>query len=54
MDENNEIENLQSYYEITYLDDANTLHFGKVKGIDELNFMKNRFDVKNYNLVTNN
>lgn len=51
MEDNNE--ELKSYYEITYLDDSRTIHLGKVKDIEELNFMKERFEVKNYNFVSN-
>lgn len=47
-----ENEELKSYYEITYLDDNNTTHFGRVKDVSELNFMQNRFDVKEYNFVS--
>lgn len=50
--EDNDIE-LQSYYEITYLDDNNTMHLGKVKDVNELNFMKDRFQVTESNFVTN-
>ena len=46
-------EELKSYYEITYLDDNNTTHLAKVRDISELNFMKNRFEVKEYNFVSN-
>ena len=44
---------LQSYYEITYLDDNNTIHLGKVKDVSELNFMKDRFQVTKSNFVIN-
>lgn len=50
--EGNDME-LQSYYEITYLDDNNTIHLGKVKDVNELNFMKDRFQVTESNFVTN-
>lgn len=46
-------EELKSYYEITYLDDNNTTHLGKAKDVAELNFMKERFEVKEYNFVSN-
>lgn len=48
----NDIE-LQSYYEITYLDDNNIIHLGKVKDVSELNFMKDRFQVTESNFVVN-
>lgn len=51
MEDENE---LTSYYEITYLDDYNTKHLGKVGSIEELNFMQNRFNVTQYEFVTNN
>lgn len=51
--EDNDIIELQSYYEITYLDDNNTTHLGKVKDVDELNFMKDRFQVTESNFVIN-
>lgn len=47
-------EELKSYYEITYLDDNNTTHLAKARDVEELNFMKNRFEVMNYNFVSNN
>lgn len=50
--EDNDVE-LQSYYEITYLDDNNTMHLGKVKDVGELNFMKDRFQVIESNFVIN-
>lgn len=50
--EDNDIE-LQSYYEITYLDDNNIIHLGKVKDVSELNFMKDRFQVTESNFVIN-
>lgn len=50
--EDNDIE-LQSYYEITYLDDNNIIHLGKVKDVSELNFMKDRFQVTESNFVVN-
>lgn len=50
--EDNDIE-LQSYYEITYLDDNNMMHLGKVKDVSELNFMKDRFQVTESNFVVN-
>ena len=46
-------EELKSYYEITYLDDNHTTHLGKAKDVEELNFMKERFEVKEYNFVSN-
>jgi predicted phosphatase len=52
LDMEDENEELKSYYEITYLDDNNTTHFGRVKDVSELNFMQNRFDVKEYNFVS--
>lgn len=51
--EDNDIIELQSYYEITYLDDNNTIHLGKVKDVSELNFMKDRFQVTESNFVVN-
>lgn len=51
--EDNDIIELQSYYEITYLDDNNTIHLGKVKDVSELNFMKDRFQVTESNFVIN-
>lgn len=50
--EDNDIK-LQSYYEITYLDDNNTMHLGRVRDVNELNFMKDRFQVTESNFVTN-
>lgn len=50
--EDNDIE-LQSYYEITYLDDDNIIHLGRVKDVSELNFMKDRFQVTESNFVIN-
>lgn len=50
--EDNDIE-LQSYYEITYLDDDNIIHLGRVKDVSELNFMKDRFQVTESNFVVN-
>jgi len=50
--EDNDME-LQSYYEITYLDDNNIMHLGKVKDVNALNFMKDRFQVTESNFVTN-
>ena len=50
--EDNDIK-LQSYYEITYLDDNNIIHLGKVKDVSELNFMKDRFQVTEFNFVIN-
>lgn len=47
-EDNNE---LKSYFEITYLDDNNIMHLGKVRSIEELNFIKNRFEVTKYNFV---
>jgi len=51
--EDNDIELQQSYYEITYLDDNNIIHLGKVKDVSELNFMKDRFQVTESNFVIN-
>lgn len=51
--EDNDIIELQSYYEITYLDDNNTIHLGKVRDVSELNFMKDRFQVTESNFVIN-
>ena len=50
--EDNDIE-LQSYCEITYLDDDNIIHLGRVKDVSELNFMKDRFQVTESNFVIN-
>lgn len=50
--ENNDME-LQSYYEITYLDDDNITHLGRVKDVNTLNFMKDRFEVAESNFVVN-
>ena len=47
-EDNNE---LKSYFEITYLDDNNTTHLGKVRNVEELNFMKSRFEVTKYDFV---
>ena len=46
-------EYLKSYYEITYLDDDNITHLGKVRDVDELNFLKTRFEITSYNFVSN-
>lgn len=50
--EDNDVE-LKSYYEITYLDDDNIIHLGRVKDVSELNFMKDRFQVTESNFVVN-
>lgn len=50
--EDNDIK-LQSYYEITYLDDNDIIHLGKVKDVSELNFIKDRFQVTESNFVIN-
>jgi len=51
-DMENEDNILKSYYEITYLDDNKNTHLGRVYNIDELNFIKERFEVKNCNFVS--
>lgn len=49
MEENEDI--LQSYYEISYLDDNNEKHLRRIKNVEELNFIKNRFEVKDVYFV---
>lgn len=50
MEEENRIE--APYYETAYLDDNNTKHLAYIKDKETVNYLKERFTILDYHLIT--
>jgi uncharacterized protein YpbB len=46
------MENINAYYEVTYVDDFNITHITVAKNQNELRFIRDRFDNVEYTYVT--